>query len=530
MSSQVKDDTAMVDDTAIPEDSAAQSKDSPTDKGKEIPLFRGRSRAKEFRAQLDDLRGRVDHLGLLSAIELEQRKAILERETEELAATLAREKAESVAAVERETAGARDAAEKSIADLTVRQQTLEQRVSELNDQVVVTEETAILQEVGVYEYRHPLTDAVAYQAELKRLKDLIKVMALKDGGAVLADTTWTVNGSAPKGRAMVRDYSKLVLRAYNAEADNLVRALKPYKLESAIERLSKIAGVISKLGKTMDIRIFDGYHQLRVKELELTADYLEKHAEEKERERAERERLREERKVQEELARERARLEKEHQHYLNVLTRFQVQGAHEAIARTEEALATIKKAIEDVDYRVANVRAGYVYVISNVGAFGEGMIKIGLTRRLDPTERVRELGDASVPFKYDTHALGFSDDAVGLEAKMHERLANRRVNRVNKRREFFYITPGEAKTHLLALAGDLLEYVEVPEAVEYRQSVNEAEAAGEPATPAVQLPTLEADAPLQQTIPDAGAPISDEDEPLGSRLSESPSSQESMEL
>ena len=475
-------------------DDAPQSRDaelSQLDAGdppKDIPLFRGRSRAKEFRSELEKLRQRADHLGLLSVAELEERRASLERETEELASKLARERADATASVEQEAATARKAAQTAIDELTGREMTLAQQVAELQNQVVVTEETAILQEVGIYEYRHPLSDAVAYQAELKRLKDLIKVMALKDGGAVLADMDWTVNGSRPKGRAMVRDYSKLVLRAYNAEADNLVRALKPYKLESAVERLTKIAAVISRMGKTMSIHISDPYHRLRVKELELTADYLEKRAEEKERERAEKERLREEKKVQEELARERARLEKEHQHYVNVLKRFEEQGADDAIARTHEALATIKKAIEDVDYRVANVRAGYVYVISNVGAFGEGMIKIGLTRRLDPTERVRELGDASVPFRYDTHALVFSQDAVGLEAQMHDRLADRRVNRVNKRREFFYITPSEAKAHLLALAGDLLEYTEVAEAVEYRQSVNEAQSAGEYTAVAAQLP------------------------------------------
>jgi Domain of unknown function (DUF4041)/Meiotically up-regulated gene 113 len=472
MNSQIKDDE-------LPS-TEEQSQSALTADAETIPLFRGRAKAKEFRSQLYDLRRRVDHLGLLSATELEEHTARLRREAEELTVKLAKDRAGAVAEVEREVANARKAASSQIDELTDRQQSLEDRVHDLNDEVVVTEETAILQEVGIYEYRHPLSDAVAYQAELKRLKDLIKVMALKDGGAVLADTSWTVNGSAPKGRAMVRDYSKLVLRAYNAEADNLVRALKPYKLESAIDRLTKIASVISRLGKTMDIRIFDGYHQLRVKELELTADYLEKRAEEKERERAERERLREERKVQEELARERARLEKEHQHYVNVLARYEAQQAHDAVARTQEALAKIKQAIEDVDYRVANVRAGYVYVISNVGAFGEGMIKVGLTRRLDPTERVRELGDASVPFKYDTHALVFSDDAVGLEAQMHARLVDRRVNRVNKRREFFYITPAEAKQHLLALAGDLLEYVEVPEAVEYRQSLNEAQQTAPP--------------------------------------------------
>jgi hypothetical protein len=352
---------------------------------------------------------------LLSAVELEERQARIQRETDELAAKLGRERADAKESVEREADKARLSAEQRAGELADQQASLEQRVAELDTQVVVTEELSILQEVGIYEYRHPLTDAVAYQAELQRLKDLIKVMALKDGGAVLADKNWTVNGSAPKGRAMVRDYSKLVLRAYNAEADNLVRALKPYKLDSATERLNKIAGVIAKLGKTMDIRISNGYHELRIKELELTADFLEKRAEEKERERAERARLREEQKVQEELARERARLEKEHQHYLNVLARHEAKAEHEAAALTREALAKIVTAIEDVDYRVANVRAGYVYVISNVGAFGERMIKIGLTRRLDPTERVRELGDASVPFRYDTHALVFSADAVGLE-------------------------------------------------------------------------------------------------------------------
>jgi hypothetical protein len=224
----------------------------------------------------------------------------------------------------------------------------------------------------------------------------------------------------------------------------------------------------------MNIRISDRYHGLRVRELELTADYLEKRAEEQERERAERGHLKEERRVQQELARERARLEKEHEHYTNVIKRLIEQGKQDAAAEHAATLAQIEQAIQDVDYRVANVRAGYVYVISNIGAFGERMIKIGLTRRIDPTERVRELGDASVPFRYDTHALFFSDDAVGLEAKMHARLADRRVNWVNKRREFFCATPDEAKHHLIELAGELLEYTDDAEALEYRQSVNHA--------------------------------------------------------
>jgi hypothetical protein len=271
---------------------------------------------------------------------------------------------------------------------------------------------------------------------------------------------------------MVRDFSKLMLRAYNAEADNLVCGLKPYKLPKAIERLDKVVSTIARLGQTMDIHISTAYHRLRIKELELTADYRQKQAEEKDREREEKERLREERAAQKEMEREKARLEKERQHYLNVLEALREKGDQAAIARHEAELENIDRAIIDVDYRAANIRAGFVYVISNIGSFGEGIVKIGLTRRLDPKDRIRELGDASVPFRFDEHALLFSEDAVGIEQALHKRLADRRVNRVNTRREYFYATPEEVKAHLLDVAGELLSYEETPEALEYRQSLN----------------------------------------------------------
>jgi hypothetical protein len=132
-------------------------------------------------------------------------------------------------------------------------------------------------------------------------------------------------------------------------------------------------------------------------------------------------------------------------------------------------MSDVDRAIKDVDYRAANIRAGYVYVVSNIGAFGETMVKVGLTRRLDPLERIRELSDASVPFNFDVHAVFFSKDAVGIESAMHERLRERRVNISNLRREFFRATPAEVKQHLAELAGELLEYADEPEALEYRQ-------------------------------------------------------------
>ncbi|WP_456598785.1 GIY-YIG nuclease family protein [Blastococcus sp. SYSU DS0616] len=106
-----------------------------------------------------------------------------------------------------------------------------------------------------------------------------------------------------------------------------------------------------------------------------------------------------------------------------------------------------------------------------VGAFGDEMVKVGMTRRLDPLDRVRELGDASVSFRYDVHALFFSQDAVGIETTLHQRLVAKRVHAVNPRREPFHATPAEVKALLAELAGDLLRLEDFPEALECRQSL-----------------------------------------------------------
>ncbi|MFI5527982.1 DUF4041 domain-containing protein [Kitasatospora sp. NPDC051853] len=348
----------------------------------------------------------------------------------------------------------------------------EQRLGQLHQVVVRTEEAAMLQEAGIYEYRHPLADAVAYKAELDRLKDRVKDLA-KGNGAVLAATGWQVNGSLAEGQKMVRDFSKLMLRAYNAEADSAVRSMRPHRLSSMTDRLEKTRQTIARLGTTMHIRISDDYHRLRVRELELTADHLAKQEEEKEQRRELRERQREEERLVKELERERSRLDKERRHYESALQRLRSGASADpaAVAELQEKLAEIEGEFAAVDAREANVRAGYVYVISNVGAFGERMVKIGMTRRLDPMDRVNELGDASVPFRFDVHALIFSEDAVGLERQLHQEFEDRRVNRVNLRREFFYVTPSEVRGALQRFAGQhLLEFREDPEAPEWQAS------------------------------------------------------------
>ena len=337
------------------------------------------------------------------------------------------------------------------------------------DQIVVTEEMALLQEVGIYQYRHPLDDAVAYRSELKRISDTTKALA-KDG-AVDSVSGWTVNGSTKEGAKMTRDLSKLMLRAYNSEADNIVRTLRPYALDSAIARLDKARDIIAKLGTIVHLRITENYHRLRIRELELTADFLAKNEEEKERLKEERAKQREEEKAMRELEQERRRLKKEQTHYQTALEKVRAGGDPVAIAAMEAKVAQIDAAITGIENREANIRAGYVYVISNFGSFGDRVVKIGLTRRLEPMDRVRELGDASVPFNFDVHALIFSDDAVGLENKLHARFSGKRVNLVNMRREYFYVSPGEVRDALVEIGGQqLLEFRDIPEAPEWRAS------------------------------------------------------------
>jgi hypothetical protein len=364
---------------------------------------------------------------------------------------------------------------------TTEVETLRRRVATLEEElerarrqpsdadVVELDDERVLQEVGIYHYHHPLENSEEYRSYLQILQVRIKEFVVR-GDAIMASDMFTFNNSLAKGRRMTADLSKLMLRAYNAEADNCVRALRSGNVVTAKKRLEAAVTSIAKLGSMMEIRVNPAYHDLRVEELELTADFQMRVQEERERAREERERLREERRAEQELAAERERLDKERAHLANALEALQARGDEVGVAELSSKLEVLDDAIAQNDFRTANIRAGYVYVISNPGAFGQNMIKIGMTRRLEPMDRVRELGDASVPFPFDVHALFFSEDAVTLENELHKAFAEVRVNRVNERREFFFATPQQVHSVLAEKVGNLLEFTERPEATQYLQS------------------------------------------------------------
>ena len=334
--------------------------------------------------------------------------------------------------------------------------------------VVVLDDERVLQDVGIYRYHHPLENAPAYRVRLdelgRRIADLIKAQ-----GAIEMSNMFTFDSSLAKGRRLANDLARLMLRAYNAEVDTCIRSLRVGNVVTAKRRVEASRAAIMNLGRMMQMQISDAFHALRIEEIELTADFLMKKQEEHEAALEERARLREERKVAAELEEERATLNKERSHLLNALEALRSSGSSDP--ELEGKLAALDDAIAQNDYRAANIRAGYVYVISNRGAFGVNVIKIGLTRRLEPLDRVNELGGASVPFPFDVHGLFFSEDAVTLEAELHEHFAARRLNFANARKEFFFASPGEVRAVLISKVGNLLEFTEHAESTEYLQSV-----------------------------------------------------------
>jgi uncharacterized protein DUF4041/Meiotically Up-regulated Gene 113 (MUG113) protein/uncharacterized protein DUF2510 len=362
-------------------------------------------------------------------------------------------------------------ARQEITELQAGVHTLREQYNDLRRQIVETSDVMLLQEVGLYKYSHPLDTSDQYKATLEEI-DIACKQRIKDGGAVTSAKKWAINGSDKEGARMVSDFSKLILRAYNNEADNVVRTLRPYSVDAALARLDKLRSSIARLGASMKLGITDEYHVLRVKEVQLTGDYMAKLAEEREAEREHRARLREEKIARREFEAEQRRLEKERAHYATKAAALLANGDVSGAAEAQAQVAELQRAIQGVIDRAANIRTGYVYVISNIGAFGPHVVKIGLTRRLQPLDRVRELGGASVPFRFDLHALIFHDDAVGLETELHHAFAAKRVNMVNARREFFYATVQEVKDMLHQLRGSLLQYVDTPEALEWHQSEN----------------------------------------------------------
>lgn len=354
---------------------------------------------------------------------------------------------------------------------------LNKEISELKTILGNLENDIELSEYGIYKPIFSFETPEAYKANISSIVEKQK-KAVKTDLACSYPTTFTLDGSLSKGKKLIKDNVKQILRSFNNECDVLISKVKYNNIDTIKNRIVNSFNSLNKLNEKIQIRINSTYLDLKILELHAYYEYERKKQDDKEKAKEEREKLREEAKLLKEIEEKRKFINKEKTHYQNALIKITEQlksnpNNKEFLDKKleiENELEEIEKSLKDIDYREANKRAGYVYIISNIGSFGENIYKIGMTRRLEPIERINELGDASVPFNFDVHAMIFSDDAPSLENALHHAFENKKVNMINPRREFFKVTLEEIEEVVKNNYDKTVDFIRVAEAEQYRES------------------------------------------------------------
>ncbi|WP_236687127.1 DUF4041 domain-containing protein [Ornithinibacillus californiensis] len=372
--------------------------------------------------------------------------------------------------------------------LAIKIETLRQEKSSIeNETKKIRDEAALLKDdiegmaFGFYTPRYGMETSEAYNIKLKEIRDKQKGM-VKQKIATNHSLDWQIGGDKKRGKEFILDTIKLTLRAFNNECDNIIAKVKYSNVEASKDRIQKVFEQLNKLTDMQLVSITKDYRDLKIEELYLKYEFEVKKEEERLEQLEIKERMREEARALKELEKQKEKVEKEERHFEQAIEKLKKQmeetdeGKHakliEKLKELEKQLEETKKNKEDVLYRVQNTRAGYVYIISNIGSFGENIYKIGMTRRLEPMDRVRELGDASVPFTFDVHAMIFSEDAPTLENALHKAFTYKRVNKINERKEFFSVTLQEIEEVVKKNHNKTIEFTKLAEAAEYRQTLN----------------------------------------------------------
>lgn len=345
----------------------------------------------------------------------------------------------------------------------------------LASEVAIFDDRLAFAEMGVYEPHFDFSDSEEYKQNILRIRENQREMiSLKT--AVFCTTSWTLDGSQSKGQTMTNRAIRLTLRAFNNECEAAIANTRWNNVNAMEKRIVKAKEQIDNLNSSSKIFISDDFLKLKLEELYLTHEYREKLKHERD-ERAEAARLQRE---EQRLLRDMEEAERQEEHYTKLLEKAKLEAANitgERISAYDEQIKLLEKQLEEAHAKAERAKAmaektrsGYVYIISNIGSFGEGVVKIGLTRRLDPLDRVRELGDASVPFIFDTHAIIYSDDAPLLERMLHAEFEQTRINTQNYRKEFFRASLDEVEVAVKRLAPDAPFFKDI-EAQEYRETL-----------------------------------------------------------
>ena len=294
-----------------------------------------------------------------------------------------------------------------------------------------------------------------FDDQLKEIRRKQKVI-VKNKEAIIHDQEWTVEGSSSRGNKLMKDISNLALMSFNDYCDTLIVKLKYSGIDKVKENIKNKYNKINKLLKSFCSRISVDLLKLKFEEADLKCGWLRKKEEEKEEIKRKEAEIREQLKLEEEINKAKEKIQYEQSQYNSEITRLQEQLINEKgnnkvimkqLAKLQDKISKLEEKKKDVLNRQINKKAGWIYVISN--PLLDGVVKIGVTRRLNAMDRINELGSASVPFKFKVHSIIFSEDAFKLEHDLHIAFDDYRVNKVNKQKEHFRVSLDAVKEEVL---------------------------------------------------------------------------------
>ena len=358
---------------------------------------------------------------------------------------------------------------------------LDKKIKDLNSQLVNVSDEIMYEDYGLYKPRYDFANSSAYKGKLSEVRSNQKEM-IKNGDAGTIFNPMTLDGSEAKGRSMQKKNIKQLVRSFNGECEAAINKVTKSNIEMIEKRITRSFEQLNKLNESNGVRLTANYLDSKLDEAHIALEYALKKEQEKELLREQRQREKEERQAQKEYAQERAKYEKDETHFQqakdllqnkinNSKSDVEIESLKRKLADLQDKISDIQAKKVKLSDRAENPTAGYVYIISNIGSFGQNVYKIGVTRRLDPMDRINELSSASVPFKFDVHALIFTDDAYKLETELHEYFDKERVNKVNKRKEFFRLNIDEIKQILSKHKELTFDFHEIPDAPEYRDTL-----------------------------------------------------------
>jgi chromosome segregation ATPase len=325
-----------------------------------------------------------------------------------------------------------------------------------------------------------------YVEEIKDIRQQQKDM-IKDKTAITFPDSTVISNDKSLNKKILNGQIKLMLTAFNIECDMLIGKVSPSSFGRTLERIEKLANILEKSAATLECGFDIDYIELKFEECKLQYQYTLKKQEEIAEQKLIKEQIREEQRAIKEFEKAISEAEKEEKMYRNLLDKAQQELAKATVqerAEMEQRIAILEQQLAEAEAKeeraksmAEQTRKGHVYVISNIGSFGEDVYKIGLTRRLEPMDRVKELGDASVPFSFDVHAMIYTDDAPALETALHREFNSQRVNAVNLRKEFFSVDLNSIKDAVERIAGIDAEFKMTALAEDYYESLRLGEAA-----------------------------------------------------